>query len=65
VWRHERWVLPLAGRPGWCAITDRVSFEPRLPGLGSLERLIISALFRHRHRRLWRRFGRTPGGPAE
>jgi hypothetical protein len=36
---------------------DRLSFEPRLPGSGPLLERIIGATFRHRHRRLRRRFG--------
>jgi hypothetical protein len=38
-------------------VSDRLSFEPRLPGSGPLLERFIRATFRHRHRRLRRRFG--------
>lgn len=55
VWEHERALEP-DGESG-CRITDRLSFEPRLPGTGPLLQRIVRATFRHRHRRLRRRFG--------
>jgi hypothetical protein len=55
-WEHERWIEP-AGERG-CTLRDRLTFTPRLPlPLGP----VVRAVFRHRHRRLRRRFG---GGPA-
>jgi ligand-binding SRPBCC domain-containing protein len=55
VWEHERKLEP----EGEAAtrVRDRLSFEPRLPGSGPLLEGIIRATFRHRHRRLRRRFG--------
>jgi ligand-binding SRPBCC domain-containing protein len=55
VWQHERVVEP-AGE-GRCRVTDRLGFELRgalawMPGLPELARAIVTALFRHRHRRL-------------
>ena len=54
VWQHER-MVEAAGEG--CAVTDRLSFEPRFPGSGRLSRAVIEFLFRHRHRRLAERFG--------
>ena len=56
VWEHER-TLEAAGGSS-CVVRDRLSFEPRVPGTGRLVRPVVAALFRHRHRRLERRFGR-------
>jgi ligand-binding SRPBCC domain-containing protein len=55
VWEHER-TLELDGAAG-CRVRDRLSFEPRLPGMGPLLERIVRATFSHRHRRLRRRFG--------
>jgi len=53
-WIHERTLEP-AG-PG-CRVTDRVRFEPRLPGLAWLFGPLFHRLFLHRHRRLREAFG--------
>ena len=55
VWEHERTLDPAGARA--TRVSDRLSFEPRLPGSGPLLERIIRATFRHRHRRLRRRFG--------
>jgi ligand-binding SRPBCC domain-containing protein len=55
VWEHER-TLERDGAAA-CLVRDRLSFEPRLPGMGPLLERIIRATFTHRHRRLRRRFG--------
>ena len=55
VWEHERTLEPYG--EGGCRVRDRLSFEPRLPGMGRLLERIVSATFRHRHRRLRGRFG--------
>jgi hypothetical protein len=55
VWEHERTLEPVGA--GDCRVRDRLSFEPRLPGTGPLLERIVRATFRHRHRRLGRRFG--------
>jgi ligand-binding SRPBCC domain-containing protein len=54
VWEHER-TLEASG--GGCLIRDRLSFQPRLPGMGPLLERFIRATFAHRHRRLGRQFG--------
>lgn len=55
LWEHERRLEPLEG--GGCELTDRVAWEARLPLPGAALRPLIGAFFRHRHRRLRRRFG--------
>jgi hypothetical protein len=54
LWQHERTVAPDGDG---CVVTDTVTFEPRMPGIARLARPIVARLFRHRHRRLVRRFG--------
>jgi ligand-binding SRPBCC domain-containing protein len=54
-WRHERRIAP---RPeGGCVLTDEILFVPRVGFAAPLVRRIVAAVFRHRHRRLLRRFG--------
>jgi hypothetical protein len=60
VWQHERTVEPVG--PSACEVTDRLGFELRrplawIPGSSRVAGAIVSALFRHRHRRLTERFG--------
>lgn len=55
LWEHERTIEPLGERG--CTLVDRVAWEPRPPLPGRLLRPLILAVFRHRHRRLRRRFG--------
>jgi ligand-binding SRPBCC domain-containing protein len=55
LWEHERTIEPLGDGGG--ALTDRIAWEPRLPLPGALLRPLIALVFRHRHRRLRRRFG--------
>jgi ligand-binding SRPBCC domain-containing protein len=59
-WIHER---RLAAVPGGTEITDRVHYQCRLPGLGLVLQPVIRFVFRHRHRRLLRRFG-TMASPS-
>jgi len=54
VWEHER---TIEAAPGGCTVTDRISWEPRLPLPGTALRPLFGAFFRHRHRRLLRHFG--------
>jgi ligand-binding SRPBCC domain-containing protein len=54
VWEHDR-TLEADGSD--CVVRDRLGFEPRMPGMGPLSERVVRALFRHRHRRLRRRFG--------
>ena len=61
VWQHER-VLEPEGEAA-TRVTDRLTFTPRLLVPRRLARLVVGALFRHRHRRLARWFsdpGRAP-----
>jgi ligand-binding SRPBCC domain-containing protein len=55
-WHHDRSVLPLAG--GGCRVTDQIAFEPRLRAAAVLQQRVLGSMFRWRHRRLRRRFGR-------
>ncbi len=54
-WRHDRKVESISG--GGCRVQDRVRATPRLPGVAVFVRPIYKALFRHRHKRLRRKFG--------
>jgi ligand-binding SRPBCC domain-containing protein len=54
-WHHDRQVEPLG--EGACTVTDRIRFVPRVPVLAPLLRPVFLRTFRHRHRRLRRRFG--------
>jgi hypothetical protein len=56
LWQHERVVEPRGD--GACAITDRLTFEPRVPGSTRLVRGLIERIFAHRHRRLLSWFSR-------
>jgi ligand-binding SRPBCC domain-containing protein len=53
-WEHRRTIQP---SEGGTLITDSVSWEPRLPVPAGALRPLFERLFRHRHRRLIRRFG--------
>lgn len=50
VWEHKRTLT------GATTVVDELRFEPR-PLLGPVLRLVIPIAFRHRHRRLRKRFG--------
>ena len=54
-WEHERWIEP-AGEAA-CTLRDRLTFVPRLPLPLTPA---VRAVFRHRHRRLRKRFGGAP-----
>lgn len=54
IWHHDR---RLADVPGGTTVVDHLAFVPRLPGTGPLARVIVRALFHHRHRRLAKHFG--------
>jgi ligand-binding SRPBCC domain-containing protein len=56
-WEHERTIERSDGDAGACIVTDRIRYEPRVPLPDALLRSIYAAIFRHRHRRLRRRFG--------
>jgi ligand-binding SRPBCC domain-containing protein len=57
VWEHERRLEPAGSG---CLITDRIRWVPRLSLPGAPLRPLIGSFFRHRHRRLRRRFGGSP-----
>jgi ligand-binding SRPBCC domain-containing protein len=48
-WVHRRRLEPAGDGT---RVTDEVEFEPRLPVVGPLLRVVFEAVFRHRHRRL-------------
>jgi ligand-binding SRPBCC domain-containing protein len=50
LWQHERLVEPQGEER--CTITDRLTFEPKLPGASRIARGLVERIFRHRHRRL-------------
>jgi ligand-binding SRPBCC domain-containing protein len=59
LWQHER---VIEGEGKGCRVTDRLGFELKrgvawVPGAAALGRAVVGFLFRHRHRRLARRFG--------
>ena len=56
-WWHDRELVPLAG--GGTRVVDEISFTPRIAALGGLQAFVFEGFFRHRHRRLRRRFGET------
>jgi ligand-binding SRPBCC domain-containing protein len=53
-WEHVRTIEPAANGS---VITDAIAWEPRLPLPARALRPMFGAIFRHRHRRLRRRFG--------
>jgi len=57
VWEHERSLVPLGSSSRGCRVTDRLAFEPRISLLAGVYEGIFRRVFKHRHRRLRRRFG--------
>ncbi|MBK7978285.1 MAG: hypothetical protein IPK07_35240 [Deltaproteobacteria bacterium] len=57
VWEHERTLVPMAGG---VEVTDRLRFEPRMAWMLGASRVVVRALFTHRHRRLRAMFGTVP-----
>ncbi len=57
-WEHHRRVEPVAG--GACLI-DELRVVPRLRLAAPWVQMLVAQIFRHRHRRLRRRFGVVPG----
>lgn len=65
LWEHERSVEPLPETGAGCLVADRLTAVARaplarIPGSHRLVRTVVTVLFRHRHRRLVRRFGSPP-----
>ena len=61
-WQHER---TLAAEGSGTRITDRLDFLLRrplrfVPGAGRMAGWVVRSIFRHRHRRLTRRYGQVP-----
>lgn len=57
LWEHER-TLEAHGPDGSrTQVTDRLVHRPRLPVAGQAQTALFRQVFRHRHRRLARRFG--------
>ena len=54
LWIHRRRLQTIEG--GVC-VTDELVFEPRLAATGAILKSFVSAVFRHRHRRLRTRYG--------
>lgn len=54
LWQHERTVASVLGG---CELRDRLTFETRWWAPARAASVIVSAIFRHRHRRLVRAFG--------
>lgn len=54
VWEHERTLEQTADG---CVLTDRIGYLPRVAVPDAALRALFSRVFRHRHRRLQRRFG--------
>ena len=53
-WEHER---TIEAAPDGSVFTDRIRYQPRLPVPDFILRWLYTSIFRHRHRRLRRRFG--------
>ncbi|MBI5845955.1 MAG: hypothetical protein HZB23_14945 [Deltaproteobacteria bacterium] len=53
-WSHERTIAPA---PGGASLTDTLTFAPRLALAAPLAKIIVKALFTHRHSRLASWFG--------
>lgn len=53
-WEHERTLMPIDETA--TRVTDRITLEPRLRGIGPVIARILRAFFGHRHRRLARHF---------
>jgi hypothetical protein len=49
-WHHERTLAD--SNDGGCIVVDRLTIEPRISATAPLVRMIVGALFTHRHRRL-------------
>jgi ligand-binding SRPBCC domain-containing protein len=62
MWEHVRSVEPV---DGGCVIRDAVAWEPKLPVSGRALRPLFATIFRHRHRRLRRRFGGEAVDPED
>ena len=57
-WGHHRRIEPV---PGGAVVIDELQIEPRIGFAAPIVRAIVTRLFRHRHRRLQRRFGALSG----
>lgn len=55
LWEHERTIEP--GPDGGCVLVDRIAHEPRVPVAQRAQSALLRRVFRHRHRRVRKRFG--------
>ena len=55
LWRHERYVTP--DGQGGCTVRDRVTVVPRIGLIAPVVRVVVAAIFRHRHAQLRRCYG--------
>ena len=55
-WNHERTIL---SDGHGCTVVDHVSFASRVPLVGACLRPVCQLIFRHRHRRLRKKYGRS------
>lgn len=60
-WVHRRRIKPLEQG---CEVVDEVDATPRIGFLKPVVMWIVKRVFRHRHQRLRRRFGRESQGPG-
>jgi ligand-binding SRPBCC domain-containing protein len=61
LWEHERRIEPDGDAA--CELVDRIRHEPRVPVAARHQSALLRQVFRHRHRRLRRRFGVRPRTP--
>jgi len=59
-WVHERTIDPLDDRS--CRLVDRLELTPRIAIAAPVLERVVQLVFRHRHARLAKRFGRADGG---
>lgn len=56
-WQHERTIVPV---PGGCKLSDRVAVEGRVPWLTAALVPVYRMVFRHRHRKLRKKYSQLP-----
>ena len=54
-WVHRRRVVRISDSS--CMLTDELEFTPRIALMAAFLKPVVTALFRHRHRRLMARYG--------
>jgi hypothetical protein len=61
-WNHERTILP-SGHG--CTVVDHVAFASRIPLVDACLSPVYQLIFRHRHRRLRKKYGRSDAESRE